>query len=282
MYRQADRFYLTLLIDSTQPFREHLPVFMTWYYGVDGRRQGPVEEGALETLGLSGAIEWTTPIWREGMSAWKPFGEIFRRPSVRCHECKRTVDQEPAVRYRDLDICPRCKILFFQKVREGLASEESAEYCGFWIRFCARLLDGLILGFVTLPLTVINQVIIYRSYPFTTPGGRMDRFENTAQLGTFLAIQAGFVLVSLILSFAYEVLLVGRYGGTPGKLLLRMRIVRSDFSRVTYGRAAIRFFGKMLSDLTLCVGYIMVGFDPQRRALHDYIADTRVIKRLDT
>jgi uncharacterized RDD family membrane protein YckC len=23
----------------------------------------------------------------------------------------------------------------------------------------------------------------------------------------------------------------------------------------------------------------MVGFDPQRRALHDYIADTRVIKR---
>ena len=57
-----------------------------------------------------------------------------------------------------------------------------------------------------------------------------------------------------------------------------MRIVRPDFSKVTYGRAAIRFFGMMLSDLTMFVGYLMVGFDPQRRALHDYIADTRVIK----
>jgi uncharacterized RDD family membrane protein YckC len=35
----------------------------------------------------------------------------------------------------------------------------------------------------------------------------------------------------------------------------------------------------MLSDLTMYIGYIMAGFDPQRRALHDYIADTRVIKR---
>ena len=57
-----------------------------------------------------------------------------------------------------------------------------------------------------------------------------------------------------------------------------MRIVRADFSRPTYLRAAIRFFGKLLSDLTMYVGYIMVGFDSQRRALHDYIADTRVIK----
>ena len=39
------------------------------------------------------------------------------------------------------------------------------------------------------------------------------------------------------------------------------------------------FLAKMLSDLTLYIGYIMVGFDPQRRALHDYVADTRVIKR---
>ena len=123
---------------------------MSWYYGVDGQRQGPVEETELETLELSGAIEWTTPIWQQGMIEWKPFGEIFKRASVLCHDCKRKVDQEPAVRYRNLYICARCKILFFQKVREGLASEEAAQYCGFWIRFCARLLDGLLLLIVTV------------------------------------------------------------------------------------------------------------------------------------
>jgi uncharacterized RDD family membrane protein YckC len=252
---------------------------MSWYYGVDGQRQGPVEEAALETLELSGAIEWSTPIWRQGMAAWKPFGEIFRRPSVQCHECHRNVDKEPALHYRDLYICPECKIAYFQKVSEGLASEEAAQYCGFWIRFCARMLDGLILMAVTFPLSIINQVIIFKFYPITDPGAGMERFENPANLGPFLTIQAAFVLLSLVLAFVYEVLFVGRFGGTPGKLLLHMRIVRSDFSRLTYARSAIRFFGKMLSDLTMYIGYIMVGFDPQRRALHDYIADSRVIKR---
>ncbi len=171
------------------------------------------------------------------------------------------------------------KTCFSRRFAKGWRREEAAQYCGFWIRFCARLLDGLFLSAVTVPLSVINQVIIFRFYPLTGPEAGIGKFENTSQLGTFLTIQAAFVLVSLILAFAYEVFFVGRFGGTPGKLLLRMRIVRSDFSRLTYGRAAIRFFGKMLSDLTMYIGYLMVAFDPQRRALHDYIADTRVIKR---
>src|SRR5260370_42232829 len=43
---------------------------MSWYYGLDGRTQGPVEEAVLEKLSLSDAIECTTPLWRTGMSAW--------------------------------------------------------------------------------------------------------------------------------------------------------------------------------------------------------------------
>ena len=250
---------------------------MTWYYGVDGRREGPVEEANLETLELSGEIEWSTPVWRQGMSEWKPFGEMFNRASVRCHECQRNVDQESTVRYRDLFICPGCKTLYFQKVREGLASEETAHYCGFWIRFSARLLDGLFLLIVRGPLMVINATIV-QMHPLPTPGS-MGGLENTAQLGTFLTFEAAYLLLGMILSLAYEVFFVGRFGGTPGKLLLHLRIVRSDFSRVTYSRAAIRFFGLLISDLTMYIGYIMVAFDPQRRALHDYIADTRVIKR---
>ena len=65
-----------------------------------------VEEANLETLELSGAIEWSTPVWRQGMSEWKPFGEMFNRASVRCHECQHNVDLESTVRYRDLFICP--------------------------------------------------------------------------------------------------------------------------------------------------------------------------------
>ena len=199
---------------------------MSWYYGLDGRPQGPVEEAALEQLALSGIVEWTTPLWRTGMSTWQPFGEVFQRASVRCQECQRQVEPEPAVRYREVYICPRCKNTFFQKVREGLAREEAAVYCGFWIRLCARLLDGLFLSAITVPLSLLNEVLMFRLYPLPRSGTELNQFGNTSTLGTLLTMQAAFVLFGLLVAFAYEVYSVGRFGGTPGKLLLRMRIVR--------------------------------------------------------
>jgi len=251
---------------------------MRWYYGTDGQTRGPVEKATLETLELSGDIEWTTPLWREGMASWQPLGEIFGHPSVQCHECKRTVDKEATVHYRDLWICPRCKDSFFRQVLDGTASEEAQEYSGFWVRLCARLLDSLFLGIITVPLTVVNEVLAVRMLRGAAARGAM-RLEDFPQLGTYLTLQAVFVLVSVALAIAYEVFFVGRFAGTPGKLLLGVRVVRSDFSRVSYWRATVRVFGRMLSDMTLYIGYLMVFFDPQRRALHDYIADTRVIKR---
>jgi uncharacterized RDD family membrane protein YckC len=251
---------------------------MRWYYGANGRTFGPVDDSALEALELCGAIEWTTPIWREGMPGWKPLGEILRRPAVQCHECHRTVDKDTTVRYRGLSICPKCKELFFRKVLEGTAREETKEYCGFWIRVCARLLDGLCLAAVTVPLSAINQVLSLRM--LTTARTRQAMANgDISQIGTYLTLQAALILFSSVLAFGYETFFVGRFGGTPGKLLLGMRVVRADFTRVTYWRGAVRAFGKVLSDLTLYVGYVMVAFDPQRRALHDYIADTRVVKR---
>jgi uncharacterized RDD family membrane protein YckC len=251
---------------------------MRWYYGRDGQTRGPVEETTLEMLELSGDIEWTTPVWREGMADWQPLGEIFGRPSVQCHECKRTVDKEVTIHYRDLWICARCKDSFFRQVLDGTASEEAKEYAGFWVRLCARLVDSLFLGIFTIPLTLVNESLAIRMIR-SASSRDVARFEDFPELGTYLTLQAVFVLVSVALAIGYEVFFVGRFAGTPGKLLLGVRVVRSDFSRVTYWRATVRVFGRMLSDLTLYIGYLMVLFDPQRRALHDYIADTRVIKR---
>ncbi len=254
---------------------------MRWYYGTGGKTRGPVEEAALEALELSGDIEWTTPIWREGMSAWQPLGEIFGRPSVTCHECKRTVDKEATVHYRDLRICPRCKNSYFRRLLEGTANEEAKAYCGFWIRVCARLLDILFLSVFTVPLSLANEALTLRMFSGAEARGATS-IEDLPHLGNYLSLQALLALISFALALGYETFFVGRFAGTPGKLLLGMRVVRSDFSRVSYWRATVRALGKLLSDLTLYIGYLMVVFDPQRRALHDYIADTRVIKREET
>jgi uncharacterized RDD family membrane protein YckC len=48
---------------------------------------------------------------------------------------------------------------------------------------------------------------------------------------------------------------------------------------VDLGRAFGRYFGKLLSAIILGIGYIMAAFDSEKRALHDMICDTRVIKQ---
>ncbi|MND07279.1 RDD family protein [compost metagenome] len=54
--------------------------------------------------------------------------------------------------------------------------------------------------------------------------------------------------------------------------------MRADGSAVTTGRAAGRYFATLLSSLTLLIGFVIAAFDEQKRALHDHVADTRVIR----
>ena len=72
---------------------------------------------------------------------------------------------------------------------------------------------------------------------------------------------------------------VGKHGATPGKMACGLKVVSPDGGPVSYGKACGRFFAEMLSGLTLGIGYIMVAFDDEKRALHDRICNTRVIRK---
>jgi uncharacterized RDD family membrane protein YckC len=61
-------------------------------------------------------------------------------------------------------------------------------------------------------------------------------------------------------------------------MVIGVKVLRPDGSPVSLGRAYGRYFAKFISALTLLIGFIMAGFDSQKRALHDMICDTRVVK----
>jgi len=82
-----------------------------------------------------------------------------------------------------------------------------------------------------------------------------------------------------VMACLYEGLFVSQMGATPGKMVLGMKVVRPDGSRVELGRAIGRYFAKILSALILCIGYLMVAFDSEKRGLHDLICDTRVVRQ---
>jgi uncharacterized RDD family membrane protein YckC len=249
---------------------------MSWYFGLEGEPHGPADSSELDRLARVGAIEWETPLWQSGMPAWRPYGEVFEVEPIECHECRRSVAKESTIQYGGLSICPKCKSVYFQKVREGLADEDVVRYGGLWIRFAAYMIDGLVVSVFTVPLSVVNQLIIVKMMPQLNQGTQPADLSGV--WGPIITVQALIIFVSLLIALAYETICVGRFGRTLGKKILRLRVVRSDSSKVSYTRAGLRHFGKMLSASLLYVGFLMAGADSEKRALHDHMLDTRVIK----
>jgi uncharacterized RDD family membrane protein YckC len=119
-------------------------------------------------------------------------------------------------------------------------------YAGFWIRFLAIFIDGIILNIV---------------------GGILGRLLGPG-IGGFL---------SLCINIAYFIYFIGSSGQTPGKMVCGIKVINADGSSLDYQKAFLRWLGYIVSTLTLLIGYIIAGFDDEKRALHDRIFETRVI-----
>jgi len=65
--------------------------------------------------------------------------------------------------------------------------------------------------------------------------------------------------------------------GTLGKMALRLKVVDLQGNRISFARASARHFAKLIS-LIFFIGYIMAGFTERKQALHDMIAETRVLR----
>ena len=69
-----------------------------------------------------------------------------------------------------------------------------------------------------------------------------------------------------------------RWQATIGKKLLGLRVTDLQGQRIGFGRASGRHWAKLISNLTLLMGYAMAGFTEKKQALHDMIARCLVLK----
>jgi hypothetical protein len=67
-----------------------------------------------------------------------------------------------------------------------------------------------------------------------------------------------------------------RWQATIGKRALGLKVTNPRGERIGFARAATRFVAKLLSVLTLCVGFLLILVTERRQALHDLIAGTLV------
>jgi uncharacterized RDD family membrane protein YckC len=183
-----------------------------------------------------------------------------------CSQCGQPKLEQELAHFGNILVCGSCKPAYAQGLSEGIATRGAFHYGGFWIRFVAYLIDGLIVGFASVALQAI-----------LLPGLRSS--AGITRGSAALALIGIAYLVGVAMAATYEGLFVYKLGATPGKMVLGLRVVRPDGGPVSLGRAVGRYFAKMLSAIIMLIGFIMAGFDREKRALHDMLVDPRVIKK---
>jgi len=166
----------------------------------------------------------------------------------------------------------------------GFSTTRSVTYAGFWLRFVAHLIDGLIVGagvfVLVIPLVFLTGLAAtLESLPRRMEG--MEGQPNPAVIGAILSLVFMFVAVSVLLQWLYYAYFEsGEKQATWGKQALGIYVTDGAANRVTFGRASGRFFAKMISGMIpLGIGYIMAGFTERKQALHDMIAGCLVLRR---
>jgi uncharacterized RDD family membrane protein YckC len=124
----------------------------------------------------------------------------------------------------------------------------SGPRAGFWRRFGAAIIDGILLAIVD---TIVRAILPAAAY----------------------------LVLSLIINWGYYTAMEGSArGATLGKMALGIRVL--DFERggrLSYGRALVRNVAKILSTIPIFLGYFWMLWDGEKRTWHDKIAGAVVV-----
>jgi uncharacterized RDD family membrane protein YckC len=137
-------------------------------------------------------------------------------------------------------------------------------YAGFWVRFLALILDGIVLGVLSAALT-----------PFTGP-----QFEMTGTgAASNLTIHATANAVGTLVGLVYFIGFWAWRGQTVGMMPFNMQVVGvADGKKIDVVRGLLRYVGYIISAIPLLLGFIWAAFDSRKQGWHDKIASTVVIR----
>ena len=122
---------------------------------------------------------------------------------------------------------------------------------------------------------LVDYIIVVGALAVTT---LLARVFGDAQRGSALILRVGYVATAAV-AFLNFVVIANLAGRTLGKWVAGLRIERRDGEPLSVRRALLRHLvGYPLTILTLGLGFLLAAFDPQGRALHDWLAGTVVVR----
>jgi len=142
-------------------------------------------------------------------------------------------------------------------------TEETVTVIGFGRRLIATLTDGILLAaFTFIVAFAIGFVGIF-----------IQMFNPNEPLPLSQLI----IVSGLVLSVIYYVGYWSSSGQTIGNTLWGIKVVSTDGSSLSRGKALLRYFGYIVSAVVLSLGFLWAAFDRKRQGWHDKIAGTYVV-----
>jgi len=222
---------------------------VAWFY-VDrfGQRQGPFTREAMQVAIADRSIGPASLVWRTGLAQWQPLSALWAE-----------IDPRNAGMAYDGPTAPP---VFTASSPIG----GDVVNAGFARRFAALILDRLIIGGIFVVLLILLAIVLAVAGP------------GHDQVGKWFAI--GFYPLFFLLNLLYSSLLESSmHQATWGKRAMGIKVATLDGRRLSFGHAVGRWFAKLLSYLTLYIGFLMAAFTARKQALHDMVASTLVVDR---
>lgn len=245
-------------------------VGMQWYYAINGQRSGPVAHAEFERLVQSGTVGGDELVWRQGMDQWQTLAEVkAANPGLIAEAPPPLPVVTETVRMSD----------------EAVGSQPVVPvFAGFGRRCAAYVIDAGLWFFIWL---ILINVIVHAFFPdiiklnesIAAGGGAWSYKPTPEEIGPMMRYSATMLLVTLCWTVLYDAIFVLKYSATPGKLLLGIKLVQANGEPLGFAQIVARCLAKGLVALTLGIGYLVVAFDDEKRGLHDYVCNTRVVKK---
>jgi len=188
--------------------------------------------------------------------------------TIFCTSCGQLAATSPSVASATPPVQPT-----WQPAGAAPAARAPVTYAGFWLRFVAIIIDGIVLGVVLgIPFAVVMTAMGVSFIGVSRP-------EEMA--GPFIGVFALFEIIIFAGQWLYYALMESSsWQATLGKKALGLYVTDMNGQRITFGRATGRYFGKLISGMILLIGYMMAGFTEKKQALHDIMAGCLVLRKL--
>jgi uncharacterized RDD family membrane protein YckC len=186
-----------------------------------------------------------------------------------CHKCGAQNDEQAA-------FCDKCGTALQKPSPTTTASAPTypaaVEYAGFWKRVLASVIDGLIVG--------AAWSAIY--YTLVAAGVVSMPEINETDIEPYIRWMIRYTLVSNAVVFALQTVYFALMESssrqaTLGKMALGIIVTDADGKRISFGRAIGRNLGKIISQIILFIGFLMVAFTQKKQGLHDIMANCLVV-----